>query len=300
MANEQGGGGMQISGSANQSGGGNNGPVIVAGHTEGNAEPSSGGSSEPNIFSDIFAEEMGLESNQQAEPIEKPATAPVQNQQPNQNQQQATTTTTTDTTAPVITEPAPETPEQIAARTAQQAEFARNYEAYLDQQYAIPDEVKVHFTPEQTTAYQQGMKHVHKTVKAEILQQLIQIVPQVFQQQYQQMQTGSQIEQKFKSEFGKINLQDKQHAATFRTVATIVNQMNPNISPEQRAKAIGTMVYAQLGLANDAAAPPQTQSNNQQFPSVRSMGGGNVSTPTQQQGENIFGDIFDNLKDAGY
>jgi len=261
-----------------------------------------GNNNEPNIFSDIFAEEMGLEPNAGGT-TDKISTDTVQNPPVVNQTTQTVATPPVAETPPVIIPPVAETPEQIAARQAQIVEQNRQYEAYLDQVYAIPDEVKVHFTPEQITAQQQAMKHVHKQVKQEVLAIIQQAVPHVFQQQFQQMQQGTQVEQKFKTEFSKLDLNNETHAAAIRTAGAFVNSMNPKYTIEQRLKAIGTLCYAQLGLTNDAASNQQNTppSRTTQFPNVRSMGGGVVSGPTNpnSQSDNPFTSIFNDFKEEG-
>ena len=150
------------------------------------------------------------------------------------------------------------------------------------------------------------MIHTHKMVKAEILHLIQQAIPVVFKQQFEQHQQGTKVVNAFKQEYPKIDEKNPQHRQILNTVATVINQMNPNFTPEQRRKAIGSMVYAQLGLTNDAPAANNNQQSSpptqRQFPNAKSMGGGNVSIPQNpnSQDDNPFGSLTDLMVQNGY
>lgn len=256
---------------------------------------------EPNVFADIFDEITGdLPPNPgKTEPAQ--VTPPANNNPPSAVVPPVDPNAPPVPPVPVVETPPAETPEQQQARIT---EWNKQYDQQLDQIYALPDEVKVHFTPEQAAAQQQGMKYVHKMVKAEILQLIQQAIPTVFKQQFEQHQQGTQVVNAFKTEYPKIDVSNPQHNQTLKTVAAVINQMNPNMTPEQRRKAIGTMVYAQLGLTNDAPIAQQQSSppTNRQFPNAKSMGGGNVSVPQNPNSQDVnpFSALTEVMVQSGY
>lgn len=276
-------------------------PVDNAG-VPGGGEGNGVASNESNPFADIFDEETGQttaapvqQNNNTQAPVVNPPTVTIPPVDPN-----AVVVPPVPVT-PTVETPA-ETPEQIQARNDA---WNKEYDKQLAQVYAIPDDVKVHFTPEQADVYQRGMMHTHKMVKMELLNLIQQAIPHVFKQQFEQHQQGTQVVSAFKAEYPKIDEKNPQHNQILRTVAAVINQMNPNFTPEQRRKAIGTMVYAQLGLTNDAPVVNNTQSSppaQRQYPNAKSMGGGNVSIPANpnSQDENPFANLTNQMVESGY
>ena len=251
------------------------------------AAPAEQAPAQETNYSDIFNDFLPGQDNGVTEKVE----TPVVNSVPDPNAQ---VIEPAQTETPPVQQPQL-TPEQIAAQNNQALAQDQAFTQALTQHYKLPEEVRSHFSPEQAGVIENAGVMIHRTVRAQLLQELSQLVPQVFQQQMSQVNKVSEVKTQFSSMYPKIDEKNSSHVNQVMVVGQLINKQFPNYTNAQRLKAIGDLVYQTLGLQNDGTSQNNSPQQNGQFPNARSMGAGASTTNSNQNQGNVFASIFDDL-----